>query len=119
MLSLRSIARAARATNPQLRLFLAGVFMLGIAGGVFETTFNNFLSDTFDVGADTRGFLEFPRELPGFLTAVFAGLLCFVAETYIAGFCALFIGSACWASRPGGCSWIARIPFSSGRLLTS
>jgi MFS family permease len=77
-----------------LAWFLVGMAMLGVAGGMFETTFNNFLSDTFDMSARTRGFLEFPRELPGFLTALFAGALFFLAETRIAvaAACAVAVG---------------------------
>ncbi|MBU4200023.1 MAG: MFS transporter [Verrucomicrobia bacterium] len=56
------------------------------------TTFNNFLSDTFHMTADTRGFLEFPRELPGFLCALFAGLLFFLPESVIAAGCAFAVG---------------------------
>jgi len=66
--------------------------LLGVSGGMMETTFNNYVSDTFNLGADARGILEFPRELPGFLTALFAGLLFFLAETRIAGFSALGVG---------------------------
>jgi len=108
---LRSIARALGNSSPQLRLFLAGVFMIGIAGGIFETTFNNFLSDTFDVGADTRGFLEFPRELPGFLTALFAGMLFFLPETLIAAFCALAIGAGMIGLAVWGVSWSWMLTF--------
>ncbi len=78
--------------NPQLKLFLVGVVFVGMAGGIVETTFNNFLNDTFSIGADTRGFVEFPRELPGFLVAVFAGLLFFLPETLIASASALAVG---------------------------
>ncbi len=94
-----------------MRLFLIGTVLLGVAGGVFETTFNNFLSDTFELTADARGFLEFPRELPGFLTALFAGLLFFLPETLIAAWAAVavgigMIGIACW-----GASWTMMISF--------
>ena len=92
MFGFRSIISRLRDMHPQLRLFLAGVVFLGVAGGVFETTFNNFLNDTFDIGADARGYLEFPRELPGFLTALFAGRLFFLPETLIAAVCSLLIG---------------------------
>ena len=53
-----------------LLLFAAGAALMGFAGSMFDTTFNNFLSDSFDITARGRGFLEFPRELPGFLTAL-------------------------------------------------
>jgi MFS family permease len=82
-----------RALNPQLKFFLVSIALLGMASGIFETSFNNFLSDKFSMNADTRGFLEFPRELPGFLTALFAGLLFFAPETWIGGLSALAIGA--------------------------
>jgi predicted MFS family arabinose efflux permease len=51
---------------------------------IFDTTFNNFLNDTFKLGAEARGRLEFPRELPGFLVAVFAGMFFFLNEVRLA-----------------------------------
>jgi hypothetical protein len=47
--------------------------LLGVSGGMMETTFNNYVADVFHLGADARGRLEFPRELPGFLTALLPG----------------------------------------------
>ena len=90
-----------------LLLFLAGAALIGAAGGMYETTFNNFVSDTFHLTADARGFLEFPRELPGFLTAVFAGMLFFLPETRIAAACGLAVaaglfGMTLWGHRWGG-----------------
>lgn len=81
-----------RGLERNLFLFLAGMALLGVSGGMMETTFNNYVSDTFNLGADARGILEFPRELPGFLTALFAGMLFFLAETRIAGFSAMAVG---------------------------
>src|SRR3990170_6395094 len=78
--------------NPQLALFLCAVAGLGFASGIFETTFNNYLRDTFHVSAALRGRLEFPRELPGFLTAIFAGMLFFVAEARVAALAAAGVG---------------------------
>ena len=100
-----------RNMNPQLRLFLIGMGMLGMSGGIFETTFNNFLHDTFNLTADTRGFLEFPRELPGFLTALFAGLLFFAPETWIAGLAALAIGVGMLGLAFWGGNWYAMLCF--------
>lgn len=97
--------------NPQLRLFLAGMMLLGIAGNIFETSFNNFLSDQYQLGADKRGFLEFPRELPGFLTALFAGLLFFLPETYIAAAAALAIGLGMFGLAFWGTDWYSMICF--------
>ncbi|HRU04931.1 MAG TPA: MFS transporter, partial [Candidatus Brocadiia bacterium] len=93
------------ATSRQnLLLFFVGVALLGMAGGMFETTFNNFIADTFHLTPDERGFLEFPRELPGFLTAVLAGALFFLPETGIGAAAAAavsvgMVGLAAWGSR--------------------
>lgn len=100
-----------RMMNPQLKLFLVGMGMLGMSGGIFETTFNNFLNDKFAIGADMRGMLEFPRELPGFLTVIFAGLLFFVPETWIAGFSALAIGVGMLGLGLWGGNWYAMLCF--------
>ncbi len=70
--------------NPQLVAFLFAVFALGICNGIFQTTYNNYLDDVFQISATQRGALEFPRELPGFLVAVLAGVLFFLAESHVA-----------------------------------
>ncbi|HBW22300.1 MAG: hypothetical protein A2X28_11175 [Elusimicrobia bacterium GWA2_56_46] len=62
-------------TDPALRAFLFGVFFLGINSGILSTAFNNYLNDSFRMSAGERGFLEFPRELPGFLLIFVTGLL--------------------------------------------
>ena len=95
----------ARRVSPQLRLWLVGIVLVGMAAGMFETVFNNYLSDTFAISADTRGYIEFPRELPGFLTALFAGALFFLPETLIAGFCGLAIGLGMLGLAVWGANW--------------
>ncbi len=65
----------------ELYLFCFALLGLGVAIGIFQTTFNNFLDDTFHLGAEARGALEFPRELPGFLCAMMAGCLGFLPES--------------------------------------
>lgn len=56
-------------------LFAFAVGGLGIASGIHETSFNNYLSEIFSIGANTRGILEFPREAPGLLAVLIAGAL--------------------------------------------
>ncbi len=92
-----------------LLLFAAGAALMGFAGTMFDTTFNNFLSDTFNISAEARGNLEFPRELPGFLCALFAGLLFFTAETNIAGISALCVGAGLIGVAIWGGGWSAMI----------
>ncbi len=81
--------------SPLARLFLA-VICLGAGSAVFETTFNNYLHDTFGLTAAQRGRLELPRESPGFLCSVFAGALFFLPEARMAAAaaCAMALGLA-------------------------
>ena len=73
------MTRSRLTLHPILALCLC-VACFGVAAAIFETTLNNYLSATFGLTAGERGRLEFPRELPGFLTAVFAGALLFLPE---------------------------------------
>jgi MFS family permease len=106
-----AVPRKAVSARANLVLFIAAVALLGMAGGMFETTFNNFLNDRFNLSAGARGMLEFPRELPGFLTALFAGLLFFLAETRIgaAAAAAAALGMLGLAWR--GNHWLAMVAF--------
>ncbi|MCM2266695.1 MAG: MFS transporter [Elusimicrobiales bacterium] len=64
-----------RNADPAFKAFLLGVFFLGINAGVLSAAFNNYLNDSFSLTSKQRGFLEFPRELPGFLVLFMTGLL--------------------------------------------
>jgi predicted MFS family arabinose efflux permease len=64
-----------RDADPAFKAFLLGVFFLGINAGVLSSAFNNYLNDSFSLTSRQRGFLEFPRELPGFLAIFMTGLL--------------------------------------------
>lgn len=77
----------------QLLLFFAAVACMAAAMGVHDSVFNNFLNDTFQLTADQRGWLEFPRELPGFLTVLMTGVLASLAVTRLAVVAsAMFLG---------------------------
>lgn len=73
-----------RQASPLLLLYFLGIAFAGVASGCFQTSYNNFLDDVFHIGADARGLLEFPRELPGFLVALLTGALAFLPETRVA-----------------------------------
>jgi len=75
-----SATGSGRNLRRELTVWLVVVGALGVTSGIFETTLNNFLSDTFHITAQQRGRLEFPRELPGFLVAVLGGALFFLSE---------------------------------------
>ncbi len=67
-----------------LLLLLATLFF-GAVSGIFTSTLNNYLSDVHHFTAENRGWLEFPRELPGFLIfAVMGALLLRLRESRIA-----------------------------------
>jgi len=95
----------------QLRLFLVGILLLGVATGVFEPTFNNYVSDTFNISAGKRGVLEFPRELPGFLTTFLIGAVFFLPETFIASGAALCVGLGMIGLAIWGQNWTAMMFF--------
>src|SRR5690606_18116729 len=71
--SVDATALALRRRN--VALLLAAVALVGVHIGIFESTFNNYLDAVHRLDASSRGVLEFPRELPGFLVALLSGLL--------------------------------------------
>jgi predicted MFS family arabinose efflux permease len=72
------------------RVLLATLFF-GAASGVFMTTLNNFLADEQNFDAGERGWIELPRELPGFVIfVVVAALLVHLRESRIAALAMVF-----------------------------
>lgn len=67
----------------QVVLFFAAVFCMSAGIGIHDSLFNNFLSETFSLSATHRGWLELPRETPGFLVFVTAGLLAALPVTRV------------------------------------
>jgi len=56
------------------RLIFATMFF-GAVSGIIMSTLNNYLSAEHSFDASNRGWLEFPRELPGFLIVAVMGFL--------------------------------------------
>jgi predicted MFS family arabinose efflux permease len=74
-LTSRSLSSRIAGVSRELRLFIAASLVMGIAYSLVDATFNNYLNDRFALSGFERSFLEFPRELPGFLVVfVSAGL---------------------------------------------
>jgi predicted MFS family arabinose efflux permease len=67
-----------------LQLFLAAMFVFGFSQSIVDATFNNFLNETFSISDFQRGFLELPRELPGFLVVFFSAMLFFLCSRRLA-----------------------------------
>ena len=72
------------ASNDLKRALFATLFF-GAASGIFTATLNNYLAEIHHIGAEARGWLELPRELPGFLIMFVAGaMLTVFRETQMA-----------------------------------
>ncbi len=57
------------------QLFVAAMFVFGFSQSIVDSTFNNFLNETYSIDNLQRGLLELPRELPGLLTIVISAIL--------------------------------------------
>ena len=64
--------------------FLASVFLFAFAAAIINSIFNNFLDETFAMSDFARGFLELPRELPGFLVAFVSAIFFFLTVKNLA-----------------------------------
>jgi predicted MFS family arabinose efflux permease len=53
---------------------------MGIAYSIFDSSFNNFLNENYTIDSFQRSFIEFPRELPGFLVVFVSALLWFLCS---------------------------------------
>nr|MEE4267777.1 MFS transporter [Candidatus Krumholzibacteria bacterium] len=75
------------------RLLLATLFF-GATAGVISSTLNNYLNDVHGFGAGQRGWLELPREMPGFFIIFVVGaLLTYMRESRMAAVAMLFTGA--------------------------
>ena len=64
-----------RRVSPDFRRMLLATLFFGATAGVFAATLNNYLSEVHGFGAAERGWLELPREAPGFLIFFIMGIL--------------------------------------------
>lgn len=77
----------------EFKLLFVIFLCFGIASGIYDTVFNNYLNEVFHISAQVRGFLEFPREFPGFIIAIVSGLLMFLADVRMLGVAMLLISA--------------------------
>jgi len=66
------------------RLFVLATVLMALGSCVNASIFNNYLKDVYDLNVAQRTFLEFPRELPGFLVTFFVASLAVLGEVRIA-----------------------------------
>jgi len=76
----------------ELKLFAAASLILGASYSMIDATFNNFLNARFTLTGFERAFLEFPRELPGFLVVFVSALLWFLCSRRL-GAMAMVLGA--------------------------
>ena len=67
-------------SSRELLIFVAASLVLGVAFSIMDATFNNFLHERFALSGFRRSFLEFPRELPGFLVVFVSAALWFLCS---------------------------------------
>jgi len=79
-------------SSRELLLFAAAALMLGMAFSMVDSTFNNFLNENFSLTGFQRSFLEFPRELPGFLVVFVSAALWFFCSRRL-GVVAMVLGA--------------------------
>ena len=77
----------------ELALFAIASFMVGMAGSLVDSVFNNYLNATYPLTGFQRSFLEMPRELPGFLVVFAAAALWFIDNRKM-GAISLFLAAA-------------------------
>jgi predicted MFS family arabinose efflux permease len=79
MTALTLNARVARVSR-ELKLFAIASLAMGVAYSLIDSILNNYLNERFTLSGFERSFLEFPRELPGFLVVFISALLWFLSS---------------------------------------
>ncbi len=75
-----------RGASRELILFAGASLAFGMGYSIFNSTFNNFLNEKFALSGFERSFLEFPRELPGFLVVFVSAGLWFLCSRRLSAF---------------------------------
>jgi predicted MFS family arabinose efflux permease len=81
-----------RQSSRELILFASAAMILGMAISIMNAIFNNFLNERFALSGFERSFLEFPRELPGFLVVFVSAALWFLGSRRLGVFAMLLAG---------------------------
>ena len=61
-----------------IKIFIVISALVGLGMGFSDAILANYFKDAYDVNAQQRGFIEFPRELPGVLSVFFIAALSFL-----------------------------------------
>jgi len=63
---------------------LIATVLTSLAAGLSEGVYSNFYYEVYDVTARQRGFIEFPREIPGLIAVVIISMMSFLGEIRLA-----------------------------------
>ncbi len=74
-------------------LFSGAVALYGFSQSIVESTLNNFLNETFSITDLQRGFMELPREMPGFLVVFVSALFFFLCVRRLGALAHLLAGT--------------------------
>jgi MFS family permease len=66
--------------RPEVFLFFILISLVAFGNGLSDSVYSNYFKEAYNVTAFQRGFIEFPRELPGLLCALVIGLLSFLGD---------------------------------------
>lgn len=88
----RSLVNKSKTMDRNFKLFLLANVFLGFGVCIDASVFNNYLRDVYHLGVSGRTILEFPRELPGFLSAFFVAVLFALGDIRMAALANLFVG---------------------------
>ena len=78
--------------RPEVLMFFILISAVGLGNGLSDGVYSNYFKEVYHITAFQRGFIEFPRELPGLLCAVVIGALGFLGDlrvAFIAQICAV------------------------------
>lgn len=64
-----------RIKRPEMLLFFLLISFAALGNGFSDSIYSNYFKEVYEVTATQRGFIEFPRELPGFLCAILIAAL--------------------------------------------
>jgi MFS family permease len=70
--------------RPEILMFVILISAVALANGLSDGVYSNYFKEVYNVNSIQRGFIEFPRELPGLLCAVVIGLIGFLGDLRVA-----------------------------------
>ncbi|MCU0848229.1 MAG: MFS transporter [Spirochaetes bacterium] len=73
--------------------FIMAVSLCAFSQSIIDSTFNNYLNESFSISDFQRGMLELPRELPGFLVVFVSAMLFFISGRRLASLSNLLAGA--------------------------